>query len=84
MRHIETNQLWLQQKVREREIQVEKVHGKVNIADAMTKHVGGEDHKMHVENSHMEIRGDRHDMAPEVADGAGPGDADPIEDDELE
>ena len=31
VRHIETNQLWLQQKIRDKTITVEKVEGKVNI-----------------------------------------------------
>ena len=84
VRHIETNQLWLQQKVRDKTIHVEKVAGKVNIADATTKHVGGEDHKMHIENVNVEVRMDRHEKAPVVAEGAGPGDAEPIEDDEFE
>lgn len=42
VRHIETNQLWLQQKVHNGEILEEKCNGNVNIADSMTKHVRGD------------------------------------------
>ena len=41
VRHIEVNTLWLQDKVREGEIMVEKVGGKINIADALTKYPWG-------------------------------------------
>jgi hypothetical protein len=74
----------LQQKVHDRTIEIEKVGGKVNIADAMTKHVAGEDHKMHMENTDIEVRWDRHEIAPKVAEGGQAEDPDPIDDDEFE
>ena len=68
VRHIETNQLWLQQKVHNGEIIVEKCSGNINIADSMTKHVNGESHKMHVERTAIEFREGRHELAPKVSE----------------
>ena len=39
LRHIETNQLWVQEKVRETKIEIVKIKGTGNIADPFTKHV---------------------------------------------
>ena len=40
LRHLETQSLWLQEAVRDKRIGLSKVHGPVNPADLMTKHVG--------------------------------------------
>ena len=42
VRHIEVNQLWLQDRVATGEIEIMKVKGEVNLADALTKHVEGD------------------------------------------
>ena len=39
VRHLETNQLWIQSKVAEGSIAVHKVNGSENPADALTKHL---------------------------------------------
>ena len=39
LRHLETQSLWLQEAVRDKRIGLSKVHGPVNRADLMTKHV---------------------------------------------
>ena len=39
LRHLETQSLWLQEAVRDKRIGLSKVHGPVNLADLMTKHV---------------------------------------------
>ena len=39
MRQVEVCQLWLQEKVFRNEIQIHKVPGEVNLADALTQHV---------------------------------------------
>ncbi len=36
MRHIERNQLWLQEKVNNGQLEIEKVKGEINRADALT------------------------------------------------
>ena len=48
VRHIEVNQLWLQEKVNNGEIQVMKVKGEGNLADALTKALAGPGVKKHV------------------------------------
>ena len=66
VRHIEVHQLWLQEKVNKGQIQIEKVPGKKNIADVLTKHTAGEDHRMHIEETGLERRKGRHELAPET------------------
>ena len=56
VRHIETNTLWVQEKVYRKEIQIEKVGGKQNIADAMTKPVDAKDLAVHVAGINLEVR----------------------------
>ena len=48
VRHIEICQLWLQEKVSNGDIVVEKVDTKENVADALTKHVSREDLEKHM------------------------------------
>ena len=66
MRHIEVNQVWLQDKVYIGEITLNKVGTNENIADALTKALNAETLGHHVENSSAECRRDRHWMAPAV------------------
>ena len=67
VRHIEVNQLWLQDKIRKGEIDLEKVDGKKNLADALTKPVEGTDLTTHILGTGLAFRTDRHDLAPVVA-----------------
>ena len=39
VRHIEVNQLWLQEKVRTKAVEVRKIRGDINPADLFTKHI---------------------------------------------
>ena len=39
VRHIELNQLWLQETVNSKEIEMRKMKGEDNVADALTKHL---------------------------------------------
>ena len=40
LRHVEVNQLWVQEKVKNKVIELTKVKGIDNLADALTKYVG--------------------------------------------
>ena len=51
VRHVEVNQLWVQDKVASGEIEVRKVEGKTNIADPLTKHVDAEDIRVHMHHT---------------------------------
>ena len=47
VRHIEVNQLWIQDKVKNKEFEIKRVKGLDNLADALTKHVDA-DRSLHV------------------------------------
>ena len=49
VRHLEVSQLWLQDKVARKDLEVEKVEGKKNRADALTKHVPREGLEQHLQ-----------------------------------
>jgi len=65
VRHIEVSQLWLQDKARKGEIEVIKVEGSKNVADALTKAVNQEDLNRHIEKVRMTAEEGRHELSPE-------------------
>ena len=69
VRHVEVHQLWIQDKVHSKEICVEKVGGKSNLADGLTKFVDGKDLAIHVDGIGLENRTGRHTDAPVMAAG---------------
>ena len=62
VKHLDVNQLWLQNKVADGEIVVIKAPGKDNLADALTKYVTGEEITQHVAGVGGEIRRGRRSM----------------------
>jgi hypothetical protein len=64
VRHIEVNQLWLQDKVAQKVIVLQKVGTDDNLADALTKGVDAVAIQRHVEGVSIELREDRHHLAP--------------------
>ena len=64
MRHIELNQLWLHEKVSSKEIEMRKVKGEDNIADALTNHLGQRNIAKHMQATSQEIKDGRHELAP--------------------
>ena len=64
IRHIETNQLWLQQKVLEGKLVVSKVKGEDNLADALTKPVDGKLLTEHLVRVGSTLPEGRHALAP--------------------
>ena len=67
-RHIEVNQLWVQDKVANGEIEIRKVDVKVNIADALTKHVNAEDIRIHMRHTDQMYAQSRHSIMPHIAE----------------
>ena len=67
VRHIEVNQLWLQEKVNNGTIQVMKVKGEVNLADAMTKSLDGTGTAKHMELTGQEVVTGRHELTPDLS-----------------
>ena len=65
VRHVEVAQLWVQEKVRLGEITLEKVEGKDNLADALTKHLGRDDLERHVRLTGQTMLQGRHELNPE-------------------
>jgi len=61
IRHIEVNQLWLQDKVNNGEIEIEKIMGIINRADALTTPKDGSSTQQHLGWTSQEITRGRHD-----------------------
>ena len=66
VRHVEVNQLWVQEKVADGSIELSKVSGEANLADALTKHVGREILERHLEATNQWLIEGRHALMPQV------------------
>ena len=66
VRHIEVSQLWVQEKVRDREVVINKVKGTDNLADALTKYVGPEELRVHMVGTNSHVWTGRHQLMPVV------------------
>ena len=67
-RHIATNQLWVQEKLRKKKFQLLTVKGKSNPADLFTKHLPAETMKQCLHFMGAEFREGRPAAAPQVKD----------------
>ena len=67
VRHIEVNQLWLQDKVMKGHVEFVNIGTGSNMADALTKHVEHELIVRHMKGLGVSIEGGRHSLMPEVA-----------------
>ena len=70
LRHISTHFLWIQDKVRNNEIDVVKILGNVNPADLLTKNVSAELLRRHTEALGVWINGSRARTAPQLSSAA--------------
>ena len=68
VRHVEVNQLWVQEKVSSGEIELKKVEGSRNLADALTKHVDHENIQKHLGGTNQWLADGRHELMPHTAD----------------
>ena len=66
VRHIEVNQLWLQEKVSNGQIRIEKVKSEENLADALTKGVDAQSIEMHLGGVNVRVSNGRHPDAPSI------------------
>jgi hypothetical protein len=64
VRHIQVNQLWVQDRVANGDIEVCKIHGKENVADILTKHANAEDIRVHLHKTGQTVTAGRHELAP--------------------
>ncbi len=66
LRHVNVRYLWLQDKLKDGELEVLKVPGAENPADAMTKHLAQQDLRRHMRHIGMELRDDRASKTPQL------------------
>ena len=67
IRHIETNQLWLQEKVACGSVEIEKISTDDNLADHLTKPLPEYRIARHMRGTHQKAAMGRHPMMPKVA-----------------
>ena len=67
VRHIEVNQLWLQEKVANGAVKISRPRIHENLADQLTKPVTAERMKYHLEKTHQKIAAGRQPLAPNIA-----------------
>ena len=68
VKHLEVSQLWLQEKVNNGDIEIEKVRTDVNIADALTKFKDGISINKHKEWTSKVTTTGRHPIMPTLSD----------------
>ena len=66
-RHIELNELWLQDQVARGRISIRKVDGKVNFSDSLTKFCGADRISQTIECTYHQARGGRHELMPKLS-----------------
>ena len=66
VRHIEVAQLWLQQYVSDKRIEITKIPGEENLPDALTKHVPREKIDYHMSQTGQRFQSGRHEQAPDL------------------
>ena len=66
VRHIEVNQLWLQEMASNGRMRIEKVWSEENLADALTKGVDAQSIAMHVGGVTIVVSNGRHPNAPSI------------------
>ncbi len=67
LRHVKVQYLWLQERVRDKTLDIRKVAGTENPADLMTKYLSAPDMAKHLEHLSIERRSNRADAAPKLA-----------------
>ena len=67
IRHLDTSLLWIQQKIKEKDLVVDKVLGTDNPADCLTKHVDRATMLKHLAAMGLEYESGRADSAPQLA-----------------
>ena len=68
VRHVEVNQLWVQEKVGSGELDLKKVDGAQNLADALTKHVEHDGIQKHLEGTNQWVAEGRHELMPQTTE----------------
>ena len=66
VRHLHTADLWIQDKIRTKDILLSKVHGAVNPSDMLTKHVDRQTLEKHLRTLGLREEHGRPDLAPSL------------------
>ena len=66
IRHLSAQDLWIQEKVRNGELELQKVNGKENPGDLLTKHLPQSEMHAHMERLSMSRLGGRPTAAPQL------------------
>ena len=66
VRHIEVNQLWLQDRAGKKDIKIVKIRGDQNPADHLTKYLNSEGIAKHLRMTGQRIEEGRHELMPNV------------------
>ena len=67
VRHIELSELWLQDQVARKKVEVRKIRGEDNFSDSLTKHSGQDRIEQTMRGTWQRIVGGRHSIMPRVA-----------------
>ena len=67
VRHLDTSLLWIQQKIKDKDLEVDKIHGPKNPADCLTKHVDRATLVKHLETMGLEFEQGRAESARQLA-----------------
>ena len=70
VRHMEVNQLWVQEKVGSGEVELKKVDGSSNLVDALTKYLDGDSIMKNMDGAGQFHAYGRHVIMPTVVEGA--------------
>ena len=65
-RHIQANQLWVQEKVANGDLELQKVNTQENLVDAITKYVENDRLQWHMGNTSQRMESGRHELALEI------------------
>ena len=70
IRHLDTRELWIQERVARGDIVIEKVRGEDNVADGLTKHVDKRKMDQYLSECGFEKRSGRHELSPALGESA--------------
>ena len=70
IRHLDTRELWIQERVARGDIMIEKVRGEDNVADGLTKHVDKQKMDQFMSECGFEKRSGRHELSPALGEEA--------------
>ena len=68
IRHLDTRELWIQERVARGDIVIEKVRGEDNVADGLTKHVDKGKMDQYLSECGFEKRSGRHELSPALGE----------------